>query len=158
MNGVAARHSRVVLLALALALLVRAFMGLADTLAISRNGVMAIPMPETIAVAPPSPLWPALFALLALGGALGVPGRTLLGWALGVVACVAYMISGIADLGMLRPGAPLGDAGFWIFFGANLVVPALVLTGLLAARSWFMPKPAAPSHLAGRWPRSRRRP
>ena len=158
MNGVAARHSRLVLVALALALLVRAFMGLADTVAIARSGVMAIPMPESIAVAPPSPLWSALFALLALGGGLGVPGRTLLGWMLGVVACVAYMISGIADLGMLRPGAPLGDLGFWIFFTTNLVVPALVLTGLLAARAWFMPAPAAPPRLAGRWPRSRPRP
>ena len=157
-NEVAARHSRLVLVALALALLVRALIGLADTVAIARTGVMAIPMPESVAVAPPSPLWSALFALLALGGGIGVPGRTLLGWVLGVVACVAYIISGIADLGMLRPGAPLGDVGFWIFFVANLVVPALVLTGLMAARAWFMPAPTAPPRFAGRWPRSRQRP
>ncbi len=156
-DGVAERRRRAVLGALALALLVRALLGLVDAVAIARGGVVALPTPEAVAVAPPSPLWPALFALLALGGGIGVPGRIPLGWVLGVSACVGYLISGIADLGMLRPGAPLGDVGFWAFFVANLVVPAVVLAGLLTARGWFMPLTSAPARLVGRWPRRTRR-
>ena len=145
-------------MALTLALLVRAALGIADSVAIARGGVFALPGPELVAIAPPSPLWPAVFALLALGGALGVPGRTLSGWILGIAACVAYLASGISDLGMLRPGALLADPGFWAYFVAYLVVPGAVLAALVAARRWFMP-PDRPG-MAGRWAGrvSRRRP
>jgi len=157
-DGVAERHRRGILLALTLALLVRAALGIADTVAIARGGVFALPGPEVVAITPPSPLWPAVFALLALGGALGLPIRALAGWILGIAACVAYLVSGIADLGILRPGALLTDPGFWAYFVAYLVVPGAVLAALVAARAWFVPPDRA--GLAGRWAGrvSRRRP
>jgi hypothetical protein len=155
---VAERHDRALLALLVVALLLRTALGLVDTVALMQGGVPTIPMPETIAVAPASPFWPATFALLALLGAIGLTSRLTLGWGLGVAACLGYLVSGIADLGSLRPGAPLGDAGFWLFFAANLVVPAAVLVGLLAIRHRFMPRPLAPARLMGRWPRAGRRP
>lgn len=152
-DGVAERHRRPIVLALALALLVRAVLGFADAIAIARGGVRVIPTPEAVAVSTPSPLWPALLAVLALAAGARLPSREMLGWVLAVAACVGYLVSGIADLGMLRPAAPLADVGFWLFFVANLVVPAVVLAALLAAREWF-----APSHAGygGRWSREAR--
>jgi hypothetical protein len=144
------RHRRGVLAALTLALLVRAVLGFADLAAIAHGGVFELPLPQPVAVAPPSPMWPALFALLALGAAIGLPVRAPAGWVLGIGACVAYLVSGIADLGMLRPATPLADPGFWAFFVANLLVPAIVLAGLVATRAWFMPA-ATPARLVGRW-------
>lgn len=150
MDGVVERNRRGILAALTLALLARAALGFADLAAISQGGVFELPMPQSVLVAPPSPLWPALFALLALGGAVGLPIRAPASWMLAIAACVAYIASGIADLGMLRPGAPLADPGFWGFFVANLVVPAVVLAGLAATRAWFRPAPN-PARLVGRW-------
>ncbi len=157
-DALAQRHRRAFLVVLALALLARAALGLADTIAILHGGVPAIPMPDTVAVSPPSPLWPALFASLAFLGAIGLPGRRVIGWGLAVVACVSYLISGIVDLGLLRPGAPLGDPGFWGFFAANLVVPAVVLAALLGTRTWFVPARPRPIGVTGRWPRVGGRP
>ncbi|HXQ95449.1 MAG TPA: hypothetical protein VN800_00865 [Candidatus Acidoferrales bacterium] len=150
MDGVVERNRRGILAALTLALLARAALGFADLAAISQGGVFELPMPQSVVVAPPSPLWPALFALLALGGAVGLPIRAPASWMLAIAACVGYIASGIADLGMLRPGAPLADPGFWAFFVANLVVPAVVLAALAATRAWFRPA-AGPARLVGRW-------
>jgi hypothetical protein len=140
-DGIAARPSRTILAALALALLVRAVLGLADAVAIFQGGVRAIPVPETVALSSPSPLWPFTLAVLTLAGAAGMPTRSLTGWVIALVACIAYLASGIADLGSLRPGWPLRDLGFWVYFGVNLVVPAAVLAILLAVRAWFVPSP-----------------
>ena len=150
MDGVAERHRRGILAALTLALLARAVLGFADLAALVHGGVFDLPMPQSVVVAPPSPLWPALFALLALGGAAGLPVRAPASWILAIAACVAYIASGIADLGMVLPGAALRDPGFWAFFIANLLVPAGVLAGLVATRAWFRPA-ANPARLVGRW-------
>ena len=140
-------------MALALVLLVRAILGMADAIAIARGGVRIVPAPESVALSTPSPLWPAFLAVLALAAAIRLPARDVVGWTLAIATCVAYLISGIADLGMLGPGAPLADAGFWIFFAVSLVVPAVVLAVLLAVREWFLPPP---TRRRGGWPRSPR--
>ena len=90
--------------ALTLALLARAALGFADLAALAHGGVFDLPMPELVDLAPPSPLWPALFALLALGGAAG-PDPAPASSILAIAACVAYIASGISDLGMLLRGA-----------------------------------------------------
>lgn len=149
----AERHRRLIVAALALALLVRAVLGLADAVAIARGGVRVIPVPETVALSTPSPLWPALFAALAFAAGAALPRRDMPGFGLAVAACVAYLASGIADLGMIRPAAPLADLGFWLFFIANLVVPAVVLAALLTTRDWFAPVHAG---YGGRWSREAR--
>ncbi len=143
MTGVAERHDRGVIAALSLALLARAVLGFADSVAITRGTVLDLRVADVVAVAPASPLWPALLAALALIAAAGIAVRTLVGWVVAVAACVGYLITGIADIGALRPGAPLGDPGFWLFFGANLIVPGVVFGVLVGLRSWFMPVRAA---------------
>ncbi len=122
MTGVAERHDRGVIAALSLALLARAVLGFADSVAITRGTVLDLRVADVVAVA----------------------------------ACVGYLITGIADIGALRPGAPLGDPGFWLFFGANLIVPGVVFGVLVGLRSWFMPVRAAlpgRSRLPARLPR-----
>ena len=156
MEAIAERHSRAVLVALALALLLRALLGLADAVAIFQGGVRAIPIPEGVALTSPSPLWPLVLAATALAGAAGLPMRTLVGWSLAVIACVACLTSGIADLGSMRPGWPLRDVGFWIFFAANVVVPAAVLAILVALRSWFVDLARRSRSLPRRAPGARR--
>ena len=163
MTGVAERHDREVVAALSLALLARAVLGFADSVAITRGSMLDLPVADAVTVAPLSPLWPALLAALALIAAAAIALRALVGWVVAVAACVGYLVTGIADIGALRPGAPLGDPGFWVFFVAYLVVPGIVLGVLVAVRSWFMPvRPGlvprglpGRSRVAVRLPRSR---
>ena len=162
MTGEATRR-RAVIAALALALLVRAILGAADAVAIARGGVRIVPVPESVALSTPSPLWPAFVAALAVVAAARLPFVGIVGWVLAVATCVASLVGGIADLGLLRPGAPLADAGFWIFFAVYLVVPAAVLTALLAVRDWFVParagrRPAWPRPSRAAWRRMGRGP
>ncbi len=146
-----------------MALLARAFLGFADSAAAVRGAVVELPVAEAMSVAPPSPLWSALLAVLALAAAVGLAARALAGWILGLAACIAYLVTGIADIGTLRPMAPLADSGFWLFFVANLVVPSIVLAALVATRARYLPARAIARshpvrlHVAARLPGRARR-
>lgn len=126
---------------LSVALLARGLMGVADTIAIAQGGVRAMPLGETAVMTGSSPLWPALFAVFALAGAIGLAGRARLGWILGVAACLAYLTAGIGDVALVQPGTALVSPSFLLLFTADLIVPAAVLAGLMALHVHFVRVP-----------------
>ena len=139
----AERHRDVLLWVLSVALLARGLMGVADTVAIAQGGVRAMPVGQAAVMTGSSPLWPALFAVFALAGAIGLAARARLGWILAVAACLAYLVAGIGDVALVQPGTAIVSPSFALLFTADLIMPAAVLAGLLALHVHFVRVPRA---------------
>ena len=137
-EGVAAERSHVVLLrVLAVALLGRALLSVADAMSIGSGGV-GILEPGGIAHAEGSPLWPLLWGLVALLAAvLLLLGRPL-GWVLGAGVCVAYLVIGVGHAVGASSSTTGLSVGVWLIFVVDILVPSLVLAGLFTVRPWFL--------------------
>jgi hypothetical protein len=133
------RHRDLLEWVLVLALIVRGLLSAADAIAIAQGGVRLIPLGQAVAIGSPSPFWPTLLAILSFAGAIGLAARQPIGWLLGVATCLAFVISGIGDLGMVELGAVADSPGFWFFFVADLVVPLVCLALLVALHRTYLP-------------------
>jgi hypothetical protein len=122
---------------LAIALLGRALLSLADAIAISTSGIGILEL-GGVAHADGSPLWPLLWGSLALAAAVLLLLRRPLGWILAAGVCVAYLVVGVAhavDATSSVNGVP---TGVWLIFVADVLVPSLVLAGLFTVRPWLL--------------------
>ena len=137
-EGVAADRSHALLLrVLALALLGRAMLSLADALSIASGG-FGVLEPGGIAHADGSPLWPLLWGSVALLGAILLLFGRPLGWVLGAGVCVAYLVVGVGRAVGASSSTTGLSAGFWLIFVVDILVPSLVLAGLFTVRPWFL--------------------
>jgi hypothetical protein len=122
---------------LAIALLGRALLSLADAIAIGTSGIGLLEL-GGVAHADGSPLWPLLWGSVALASAVLLLLRRPLGWVLAAGVCVAYLVVGVAhavDATSSVNGLP---AGVWLIFAADVLVPSLVLAGLFTVRPWLL--------------------
>jgi hypothetical protein len=122
---------------LAIALLGRALLSLADAIAVSTSGIDFLEL-GGVAHADGSPLWPLLWGSVALASAVLLLLRQPLGWVLAAGVCVAYLVVGVAhavDATSSVNGLP---TGVWLIFAADVLVPSLVLAGLFTVRPWFL--------------------
>jgi hypothetical protein len=124
---------------LAAALLARAVLGFADALALAGGGMRALPFGLSVGLGGTSALWSTLLAVLALLGSVGLLLRSPVGWILSVGACVAYLASGIGDIGLVGAASPIESPGFVVLFVANVVVPSVAVVGLLQVRTACLP-------------------
>ena len=137
-EGVAAERSHALLLrVLALALLGRAMLSLADALSIGSGGI-GILEPGGIAHADGSPLWPLLWGSVALLAAMLLLFGRPLGWVLGAGVCVAYLVVGVGHAVGASSSTTGLSAGVWLIFVVDILVPSLVLAGLFTVRPWFL--------------------
>lgn len=137
-EGVAAERSHVVLLrVLALVLLGRALLSLADALSIGSGGI-GILEPGGIAHADGSPLWPLVWGGVALLAAVLLLFGRPLGWVLAAGVCVAYLVVGVGRAVGASSSTTGLAAGVWLIFVVDVLVPSLVLAGLFTVRPWFL--------------------
>jgi hypothetical protein len=137
-EGVAAERSHVLLLrVLALALIGRALLSLADALSIGSGGI-GILEPGGIAHADGSALWPLLWGGVALLAAVLLLFGRPLGWVLGAGVCVAYLVVGVGHAVGASSSTSGLSAGVWLIFVVDILVPSLVLASLFTVRPWFL--------------------
>jgi hypothetical protein len=131
------RSHDALLLLIAVALLGRGLLSLADAVAIATGGMGVFEL-GGIAHADGSPVWPILWGVVALAAAVLLLLRRPLGWVLGAGVCVAYLVVGVGhavDATSSHTGLP---AGVWLIFAADVMVPSLVLAGLFTVRPSFL--------------------
>jgi len=139
------RHRRELIWAIAVALVLRGVLGIADAVSIAQGGLRVLPMTAAVGLGAGSPLWSMLWAFLAIAAGAGLLSRFLLGWALGIGASLAYLAAGIGDLGLLGAGTtPLISGSFWLLFLADVLVPGVVLAGLVRLWPPLVHAPARP--------------
>lgn len=120
------------------ALIVRAALSLADTVTAMRGGVQLLPIEPSVAFGASTPFWPALWALISLGGAVGLAYRSAAGWVLAGAACLGYLVGGVGNLGLLDTAVGVGDPSLWAAFVLDVAIPAAVLAGLYHLRGSYV--------------------
>jgi hypothetical protein len=122
---------------LVLALSARAALSLADAASLAGTGVGFLHL-GGIAQADSSPLWALLWGSLALAATVLLARRRALGWVFGAAVCVVYLVVGVAQAVMWDVAGGSLPLGAWLVFGADIMVPALVLAGMFTVRPWFL--------------------
>lgn len=122
---------------MAAALVVRALLGLADTIALAEGGVRTLPA-GGVGLGASSPVWSGLLALLACAGAVGLVARWSVGWLIAMGACVGYLLSGLGDLAFIASAAGVGALDVAVLIVADVGIPVVVIAGLLWTRMEFL--------------------
>ncbi|MFI5291606.1 MAG: hypothetical protein ACHQ02_01925 [Candidatus Limnocylindrales bacterium] len=135
--AVAARSHDGLLRLLAAALLLRSVLSFGDAIAIATGGLGFLRL-GGITHADGSPVWPLIWGAVALAAALLLLARRPLGWVLGAVVCVAYLVVGVTHAVDATSSEAGLAPGVWLIVLGDVLVPSFVLAGLFTVRPWFL--------------------
>lgn len=122
---------------LAIALLGRALLSFADSVAIATGGLGFLQL-GGIVHADGTPVWALIWGSAALAAALLLLVRRPLGWPLGAAVCVAYLVVGVAHAVAATSSTSGLPPAVWLVVAADILVPSLTLAGLFTVRPWFL--------------------